>query len=495
MKNNRWGIKWQLFGYLGIFVIGILGVLWLFQVVFIDDFYKRIKINEVEAVGEKVEHNIDKQYIIELLDTLANKNEICIVLTKLDGEPIYKKDELGNSSIYNMTPLEYYLAGINAEKQGGEFLHYSNFSEFEVNLKKEGNIIDTFPVTLRSKDNSVIHVKVIKDKLQNSYILLINSIISPVDATVTTIRKQLIYVTIIMLIMAFIVARFIAKKVAFPLTKMSNQAKQLGTADSIVIFEEQGYKEIATLSETLSYASVELTKTESLRKELIANISHDLRTPLTLITGYAELMRDLPTENTPENVQVIVDEGKRLTRLVNDMLDLSKLQAGTSEIDESEFNLTKEIKELLIRYNTLKASEGYIIDFEYELEACVKCDILKMSQVLYNLINNAINYSGEDKRVLVKQIILEEKVRVEVKDWGEGISQEYLPHIWDRYYKVDKTHKRATVGTGLGLSIVKTILEAHNAQYGVSSQIGEGTTFWFELPYLKHSDNVHAIIT
>ena len=495
MRNNKWGIKWQLFGYLGLFVVGILAILWLFQVVFIEDFYKRIKINEVKSVGQKVEDNIDKKYIVELLDTLSEKNEICIVLTKSGGEPIYKRDELGNSSIYHMTALEYYLAGINAQKQGGEFLHYSNFSEFEVNLKKQGNIVDTFPVALRSKDNSVIHVKLIEDKLGNSYILLINSIISPVDATVTTIRKQLIYVTMLMLVVAFAVAILIAKKVALPLTKMSNQAKKLGASDGVVIFREQGYKEIAELSETLSYASVELTKTENLRRELIANISHDLRTPLTLITGYAELMRDLPSENTPENVQVIVDEGKRLTRLVNDMLDLSKLQAGASELNEGEFNLTQEIEKLLLRYNTLKASEGYTIDFEYEAEVEIKGDMLKISQVLYNLINNAINYAGDSKRVLLKQIVVEDKVRIEVTDFGEGIDKEYLPYIWDRYYKVDKTHKRATVGTGLGLSIVKTILEAHNSIYGVDSEVGKGTTFWFEIDYLKCSDTVHSTIT
>ena len=205
MKNNKYGIKWQLFGCLGIFVFGILAVLWLFQVVFIEDFYKRIKINEVKAVGEKVEGNIDKQYIIDLLDTLAMKNEICIVLTQLDGSPIYKRDELGNSTIYNMTPLEYYLAGINADKQGGELLHYSNLADFKVKLKNEERIIDSFPLMLRSKDNSVIHVKIIDNKLGSAYILFINSIISPVDATVTTIRKQLIYVTILMFIVAFIV--------------------------------------------------------------------------------------------------------------------------------------------------------------------------------------------------------------------------------------------------------------------------------------------------
>ena len=140
-------------------------------------------------------------------------------------------------------------------------------------------------------------------------------------------------------------------------------------------------------------------------------------------------MRDLPTENTPENVQVIVDEGKRLTQLVNDMLDLSKLQAGTSQLEYIRFNLTKEINALLLRYNTLTAKEGYTINFVYENEMWVEGDVLKLSQVLYNLINNAINYTGEDKHVTVKQLLVEDRVRIEITDTGEGISEEYLPYI------------------------------------------------------------------
>lgn len=143
--------------------------------------------------------------------------------------------------------------------------------------------------------------------------------------------------------------------------------------------------------------------------------------------------------------------------------------------------MTKQINELLLRYNTLTAQEGYTIDFIYDEEIWVNGDELKLSQVIYNLINNAINYTGADKHITVKQLVSNEQVRIEVIDTGEGISEEYLPYIWERYYKVDKTHKRATVGTGLGLSIVKTILDAHEAHYGVTSNIGEGSTFWFEI--------------
>ena len=483
MRKNRWSIRWQLFGYLVAFVAGLLVVLWLFQVVFLEEFYKKIKINEVKEVGQKIEENMDKDYLVELLDNLATRKQLCIVLTNADGEVLYKRDELTNSSIYHMTNFEYYLAGLNAEKRGGQLLYYFNYREFAKTLEKKNNILQQVPAGLRNKDDSVIYTRLLNSQTGNQYIVLINSLIAPVDATVSTIRKQLVYVSLIMLILAFLLAILIAKKVAKPIIQINAKAKQLAVGDEAVVFEEKGYKEIAELSGTLSYASVELTKTEKLRRELIANVSHDLRTPLTLITGYAELMRDLPTENTPENVQVIVDEAKRLTQLVNDMLDLSKLQAGTSQLEKVTFNLTKQINELLLRYNTLTAQEGYTIDFMYEEEVWVNGDELKLSQVIYNLINNAINYTGEDKHVTVKQHVSHEQVRIEVMDTGEGISKEYLPYIWERYYKVDKTHKRATVGTGLGLSIVKTILDAHEARYGVTSNIGEGSTFWFEIKH------------
>lgn len=481
MRKNKWSIKWQLFRYLVVFVAGLLLILWLFQVVFLESFYKNIKINEVKEVGRKIEASLEKEYLVELLDNLSSRKQLCIVLTNIEGDVLYKKDELGNSSIYRMSNLEYYLAGFNAQKRGGQLLYYFNYRDFAKSLENHGSSLNRLPVSLRNKDDSVIYTRILTTKNGTQYILLINSLIAPVDATVSTIRKQLVYVTLAMLVIAFFLALLIAKKVAKPIIQINAKAKQLALGDEAIVFEEKGYKEVAELSNTLSYASIELTKTEKLRRELIANVSHDLRTPLTLITGYAELMRDLPTENTPENVQVIVDEGKRLTRLVNDMLDLSKLQAGASQLEYTHFNLTQEINELLLRYNTLTAKEGYTIDFIYTSEIEVKADLLKLSQVMYNLINNAINYAGEDKQITVKQIIKEDKVRIEVIDTGEGISEEYLPYIWERYYKVDKAHKRAAIGTGLGLSIVKTILEAHQVQYGVISQVGEGTTFWFEL--------------
>ena len=474
-------MRWQLFGYLAGFVVVLLILLWVFQVVLLEDFYKRIKINEVKSVGSKIEEDINSKYIGEVIDSIAERKALCIVLTNMQGNVVYRSDQLGSSSIYYMSTLQYYLMGVNAEENGGSLLYYFNYRDLAKNLNTDKQIWQKVPVSLKNQDDSVIYTKIVTNNKGNDLLLLINSVIAPVDATVSTIRKQLIYVSIIMLILAFLLALYIARRIASPIITMNNKAKALATGDESILFEEKGYKEIAELSATLSYASKELTQVEKLRREFIANVSHDLRTPLTLITGYAELMRDLPTENTPENVQVIVEESKRLTRLVNDLLDLSKLQAGTGEMHYKVYNLTMQIQELLARYHTLTNNDGYTFIFEPVEEIWIEADELKISQVLYNLINNAINYTGEDRIVRINQVIIDKKVRIEIIDSGEGIDQSYLPYIWERYYKVDKTHKRASIGTGLGLSIVRTILDAHHATYGVKSDIGIGSTFWFEM--------------
>ena len=148
-------------------------------------------------------------------------------------------------------------------------------------------------------------------------------------------------------------------------------------------------------------------------------------------------------------------------------------------MEKTRFNLTESIRVILHRYDKLA---DYRFPFHYEEEVWVDADELKISQVVYNLVNNAITYSGEDKTITLDQRVEQDKVRVSVTDTGEGIPSEKLKDIWERYYKVDKEHKRAQMGSGLGLSIVKNILDMHGGQYGVSSQIGQGSTFWFELP-------------
>ena len=282
-----------------------------------------------------------------------------------------------------------------------------------------------------------------------------------------------------MLALSLGMAWILSKGITRSIIRLNTAAKELAKANYNISFTAGDYKEITELSETLNYATKELRKTEQLQRELLANVSHDLRTPLTMITAYGEMIRDLPGEDTPENVQVIIDEAMRLTALVNDILDISKQQAGVINISLEEYNLTQSIQGIIDRFFRMLGPKGYQIQFLYKEEVFVYADKEKLGQVIYNLVGNAINYTGKDKKVIVKQSRLLGRVRVEVIDTGDGIPEEELPYIWERYYKGNQ--KRAITGTGLGLSIVKNILKLHKANFGVQSKKGEGSVFWFEI--------------
>jgi signal transduction histidine kinase len=319
---------------------------------------------------------------------------------------------------------------------------------------------------------------------------MLNSEQAPLNATVETLKTQFWMIALILLTSALILALLISRGMSAPIKKMNRAAKLLAKGNYDADFSAGGYKEAVELSKSLTHASEQLARTDNLQKELIANISHDLRTPLTMIIGYSEVMRDLPGENTPENVQVIIDETERLSRLVNDLLDLSKLQAGSRVPTMEVFNLTELMEATMLRYEKLTQKDGYRVEYASDVSVDVRADRTMILQVLYNLINNAINYTGEDKLVRVTQRLTEDgtRVRISVTDSGVGIAPDQIPLIWDRYYKIDKVHRRAMIGTGLGLSIVKQILEAHRTIYGVESKLGEGSTFWFDM-------RVEAIVT
>ena len=267
---------------------------------------------------------------------------------------------------------------------------------------------------------------------------LVNGDIYPVESTISTLRLQLAAVTLILLGASALLAALISNRLSRPVSRINDKAKVLATGDYSVRFEGGGYREISELADTLNAAASELGKVDSMQKELIANISHDLRTPLTMITGYAEVMRDIPGEMTPENMQIILDEAARLTSLVGDVLDLSRLTSGGIEFKPEIFSLTRLVSETMKRYSKLKEREGYEITFEAQGEAFVYADETRISQVVYNLVSNAINYTGDDKKVAVVQTVTANSVRISVTDSGDGIPEDKLPLIWERYYRASE---------------------------------------------------------
>ena len=507
-------------GFLG-FSAMLLVVLWLFQTVFLEQFYKSVKTGQVKSCAYSIADNIDSDELTDLITEIEEQNTMFVT--------IYNTDDTRFGCVYSSTSQPGFQSDIaqdtvaaiyhQAQSNGGEHSSITHIKRSERFFKPDwdktqntavnnggmqaepGNNGSAFdpngatpdqqqknttkhePAFEKMTSENLAYAKIVSSS-SGERLVIVESAITPVASVVDTLRYQLIIMTVVIVILSIIMAIAVARLISKPITDATENAKSLARQDYDVNFSGGRYKEITELNSTLNFAASELKKVDSLQKELIANISHDLRTPLTMITGYSEVMRDLPGEMTPENIQIIIDEATRLNSLVTDLLDLSRLQSGTADIKSAPFSLTECIEGIFGRYTKLKESDGLNIVFEHTKEVFIMGDELRMTQVLYNLINNAINYIGSDNTVIVRQTVEGEKVRVEVIDHGEGIPADKLDYIWDRYYRVDKEHRRAKIGTGLGLSIVKGVLLAHNAEFGVESTPGEGSDFWFILPII-----------
>ena len=220
----------------------------------------------------------------------------------------------------------------------------------------------------------------------------------------------------------------------------------------------------------------------------MANVSHDLKTPLTMIKAYAEMARDInynDKDKRNENLSIIIQEADRLNILVNDILNLSKLENNKEELTLEDYDLVEEVKSILNRYQIIKETENYKLILNAPEIAVVYADKNKINQVLYNLINNAINYTGEDLTVKINITENRNNYLVEVIDSGKVIDKKDIKQIWTKYYKDEKNHKRNVVGTGLGLSIVQNILVKHDFKYGVESTKNKGTKFYFYISKSK----------
>ena len=288
------------------------------------------------------------------------------------------------------------------------------------------------------------------------------------------------------MVLAFVVSGFVAMLVTKPVTEVTERAKELARGNYDLNFKETYYcSEINELSEALDYARSEISKADKMQKELIANVSHDFKTPLTMIKAYASMIREISGEDKKKrdaHAQIIIDESDRLAALVGDLLDLSRIRAGLDGDEKTVFNLSEEVYRIAGRFDYLTQTQGYTIDTEVEDGLYVCASRARIEQVLYNLIGNAVNYTGEDKKIRVRLFAKEGNSRFEVIDSGKGIPEEEIATIWDRYYRSSETHKRPVKGTGLGLSIVKEILQAHDYPFGVISEVGKGSCFWVTFP-------------
>ena len=521
-------IRWKIFFSLFFVSMLILLVLWSCQVLFISSFYQYVKTGELKSATDEVIANLDSDDSEAIFERIILQGDINVrIINTANLKSIYSGGDGRISATHDIGDFEVLRLYDLAKANGGEVSQYYTYDRENEDFLQGIHVTFRHTADSESKQNGnssedtngntdtetgatrkeigvqffsgrpgfFRNDRYVDDFLyaklatldDGTELMVISDVqVTPLDSTIAILKGQLEVTSVLALAISLIVSFVISRNISRPIVKLNDAALELARGKFDTEFSGKGYREIEELSDTLNYTAKELGKASAFQHELLANVSHDLRTPLTMIGGYAEVMRDIPGENTPENVQVIIDETKRLTAFVNNILDLTKLQSGFETLKCDTVCLTDMLESIRTRYFKLTKNDGYTVEIQADDDAYVVCDEAKISQAFYNLMDNAVNHTGADKTVVIRQILTDKKVRIEIADSGEGIAPEELPYIWERYYRAKQTaHKRAVVGSGIGLSIVKSVFELHKLLYGVESEVGKGTTFWVEFDRVK----------
>lgn len=310
--------------------------------------------------------------------------------------------------------------------------------------------------------------------------------ITGVYKTAEALENLLLYALVLGIIIAAIVSYFISRGFTRPITDISNAAARFSGGDYNARTNALGDDEIGKLGFTFNSMAESLAHAEQNRREFLANVSHELKTPIASIQALSEAILDgvaAKPEQQERYLSTIVDETKRLDRLIGDLLDLSQLEAGKLLITPRTFNLNEFIKVDLLKYTSLLDAKQLSFFFaESPDNLIVWADSDRLSQILANLISNAVRYSPEGGKISITTTHDNSFAIIAVNDLGQGIPADDLPYIWDRFYRVDKSRSRQDGGTGLGLAITKKLTEAMGGTIEAESPAGQGTTFRLSLP-------------
>ena len=461
IKINNHSLMTRTVITLVLFSISILVFMYLFQITFLNIYYEKYKVQEVNDFAESA---IKSKNLNSFLETNSVKSDICALVIADD---------------------EYY---------------YNEYMKGCILLKPDSNTKKLMNKMYNSDEKNMIY-KITNPyfktktflyglRISNSEYIFLNSQLEILDSTSIILKQQLIYLLVIAIFFAVIIAFFISNSITKPIRDITDKARKMAKGNLDLNFSNSNISEINKLEEVLNYAKEEMQKTDDYRKDLMANVGHDLKTPLTLIKSYAEMIRDISfkdKEKRNKHLNIIINETDRLNNLVNDILTISKLESNKNALELETYDIISEIKIIISKFEILELTEDYKFILDMPKSAYVIADKNRINQVIYNLITNAINYTGEDQKIFINVSQAKNKLKVEIKDTGKGIDKDKIDHIWEKYYKNDKKHKRNKVGTGLGLSIVRNILEEHKFEYGVKSKENKGTTFYFYLKTCKEN--------
>lgn len=487
MKLNS--IAFKLWSGIVVMTIVILGFSLVFQTEFLYSFYYTQQVKQLEEDCKLIARKLgqgDFHYQIPYASVTRTVNDIIIVtdstrkITHVLGSNEYKED---------------YMFG---------FKYYDRIMRGETVNDKTKMIRNYTSVWTQHMDSLLVGVPIRKyvNNTQGTKFLTSTEaedmgdgkpdiigavyIITPLEGLKTTtnaIRLQFIYIFAVSIVIATLLSFFLSRSFTKPLISINNAAAEISKGNYNTVINLKSSLEIGTLGDTINNLAKQLSRVEQIRKEFIANVSHELRTPLSYLQGYTEILMDGFAETEEEKQRylgIILEESVRLKTMVDEILQLSQIEAGYIQLRTTPFSVESLIKSTIENISPYASKRKISIKFNKISDEVLICvgDESRIRQVLINLLNNAIKHSFDYGNIIISTYRQNEQIFICVRDFGEGISEEELPFIWDRYYTTNRSREDST---GLGLSIVKNIINAHGTEITVSSTVGEGTEFCFWL--------------
>ena len=451
-------IRFKSLVYFLLMALSLVTFVLFFEINFFEPIYQNIQANEVNNICEEIIKNYSTNKSKSEIAKIAREHEVDVLVFSVEnntGIIIYNGTRDFDDNLLNK--MGTLIEVLNGDKNN--ITKYS-YEEGDNKIVASGTAVDI--------DGTTIYFTA-STKLQ------------PIQSTMRVFNVSILFILSGSVIIAAILSVTFSNIISSPLRKMSATAKTLDKVNFDAKFDGRGYTEVEQLADTLNYAIAELKKTDDLRNEVISNVSHELRTPLTMIKSYAELINDINGEDKikrEKDLNIIISEANRLEYLLNDMLDFSKLKSGIIEFHFEKFNFYSLLAKLQEFYTTQHSQNGFTFTLKSPKNVFIYADYKRIEQVITNLLNNAINYSKENKNIIIELKKQDQDIyRLSIIDHGIGIAKENLPHIFDRHFRATNA-KRVTVGSGIGLSIVKQILDAHQLNFGVLSEENKGSIFY-----------------
>lgn len=428
-------------------VLVVLVIFWLTQVVFIENIYTRFMVGRLEDYG---------QQIIGLMDTSdTDSSKLAAVIDESGAEVtavtqdqriIFTTANTMGMMMRNVLPYTGDVPRVFRYQHPHfetEYLAMSQPFEYD---GIPSNVILSIPVTQISQN-------------------------------VELFKREFTYISLVSLIIAAIVSLLLSNGITRPIVKLKRAAREIANGRVGIEINPETADEIGDLASTMNEMSMKLSEIETLRQNLIANISHDLKTPLGVIKGYAEMLsdKDMERERMQRYLGIISKEADRMSNMINDILALSQIQAGVTKPHMVSFNISELISDVLDTFEGEIYERNIDVVFSND-DICVFADRELIRRVMVNIIGNAIGSMDNGGTLSITSEMQDKEVLFKISDTGRGIKGKDLEHVFDRYYKASEG------GTGLGLAIVKEILTIHRSKYGIESTEGKGTIFTFTLP-------------